>query len=227
MGRDARGAGAGAHIASREALGPVRLRAFANLLTMYLTMHLTIHVSMCPCVQVRLLVYANSFLADPEAAAPPGTETVTAARWRRSLFAEAVAEGYTVAASTVADTIGTGTAAARQALESASPTASKAPTAPKARGDGKATHLLESAGFKAALLDVTHPQAWPHLHLVLAMAALTTAHTTAHTVAALTVAALTVAALTVAALAMAGARVDGRECAAGRTAHPRAGRHSK
>ena len=223
MGRDARGAGAGAHVVSREALGPVRLRAFANLLTM----HLTMHVSMCPCVQVRLLVYANSFLADPEAAAPPGTETVTAARWRRSLFAEAVAEGYTVAASTVADTIGTGTAAARQALESASPTASKAPTAPKARGDGKATHLLESAGFKAALLDVTHPQAWPHLHLVLAMAALTTAHTTAHTVAALTVATLTMAALTVAALAMAGARVDGRECAAGRTAHPRAGRHSK
>ena len=40
-------------------------------------------------IQVRLLVYANSFLADPEAAAPPGTETVTAARWRRSLFAEA------------------------------------------------------------------------------------------------------------------------------------------
>ena len=188
----------------------MRLRAFANLLTMHLTMHVTMHVSMCPCVQVRLLVYANSFLADPEAAAPPGTETVTAARWRRSLFAEAVAEGYTVAASTAsggADTIGTGTAAARQALESASPTASKAskaPTAPKARGDGKATHLLESAGFKAALLDVTHPQAWPHLHLVLAMAA-----------------------LTMAALTMAGARVDGRECAAGRTAHPRAGRHSK
>jgi alpha-glucosidase len=105
---------------------------------------------------VRLLVYANSFLADPEAAAPPGTETVTAARWRRSLFAEAVAEGYTVAASTasgVADTAGTGTAAAQQALESAAPTASKA------RGNGKAPHLLESAGFKAALLDVTHPQA--------------------------------------------------------------------
>lgn len=107
---------------------------------------------------MRLLVYANSFLADPEAAAPPGTETVTAARWRRSLFAEAVAEGYTIAASTasgVTDTAGaalagTGTAA-QQALESA------------ARGGGKAPHLLESAGFKAALLDVTHPQAWPHL----------------------------------------------------------------
>ena len=166
-------------------------------------------------MQVRLLVYANSFLADPEAAAPPGTETVTAARWRRSLFAEAVAEGYTVAASTasgVADTAGTGTAAAQQTLESAAPTASKA------RGDGKAPHLLESAGFKAALLDVTHPQAWPHLHLVLAMAA----HTTA-----LTMAALAMAALAMAALAVAGARVDGRERAAGRTAHSRAGRHSK
>ena len=129
----------------------MQLLVCANLLTMYLPCN-------SPCVQVRLLVYANSFLADPEAAAPPGTETVTAARWRRSLFAEAVAEGYTIAASTasgVTDTAGaalagTGTAA-QQALESA------------ARGGGKAPHLLESAGFKAALLDVTHPQAWPHL----------------------------------------------------------------
>jgi hypothetical protein len=200
---------------------------------------------------VRLLVYANSFLADPEAAAPPGTETVTAARWRRSLFAEAVAEGYTIAASTAgvaADTAGStarrgaGTAAAAAA---AAGLALERSAASKAGGGGKAPHLLESAGFKAALLDVTHPQAWPYLLLTYSSwyyspwyysswlptqyctptpAALTMA---APTVAAPTVAAPTVAAPTVAAPTVAGARVDDRECVARRTAHPRAGRHSK
>ena len=193
---------------------------------------------------MRLLVYANSFLADPEAAAPPGTETVTAARWRRSLFAEAVAEGYTIAASTAgvaADTAGsTARRGAGTAAAAAAGLALERSAASKAGGGGKAPHLLESAGFKAALLDVTHPQAWPYLLLTYSSwyyspwyysSWLPTQYCTptpaALTMAAPTVAAPTVAAPTVAAPTVAGARVDDRECVARRTAHPRAGRHSK
>ena len=84
---------------------------------------------------MRLLVYANSFLANPEEKAAPGTEVVRAARWRRSLYTEAVQAGYTVAAK-----------AAAAAVAGASATAAT-------------PHLLESVGFHAALLDVTHPQA--------------------------------------------------------------------
>lgn len=183
---------------------------------------------------MRLLVYANSFLADPEAAAPPGTETVTAARWRRSLFAEAVAEGYTIAASTAgvaADTAGsTARRGAGTAAAAAAGLALERSAASKAGGGGKAPHLLESAGFKAALLDVTHPQAWPYLLLTYSSwyyspwyysSWLPTQYCTP------TPAALTMAAPTVAAPTVAGARVDDRECVARRTAHPRAGRHSK